>query len=253
MENIIIYMQEQERIRDEFDALCDSYGLPKGKYGYVSLLTIFANRRNGGFPTQGEFLADFSAMEIARMLKQLSFSNAGFSLVVGVVTKDYNSPTLVEVLKQSLVDALAERVVKVNSNGENYMILYKSSGRKKRGFYLSYPAGCSPQEVGFSENELDAIIDFERGLQDKVKKMQGNVRSNTTPTKNPELGELVLSLMQYLPEEWSQATKNAFLADYLCSAGFLDFKGKSWLEGFREKEKSEKDRLVRNWIKSYKA
>lgn len=253
MKNIEIYMQEQGRIRGEFDALCASYNLPKGGYSYVSLLTIFANRRNGGFYTTEEILADFSALEIARMLKQLSFSNGDFSLVVGGVTKDYNSPTLVGVLKQSLEDALKSRVEKVNDNGVNYLVLYKTFGRgKRRGYYLPYPNGCTPQEGGFSEVELNCIIDFEKGLAVEVEKMQGNVRNNTTPTRNPELGGLVLDYKQYLPEEWKGATQNAFLADFLCGAGFLDFKGESWLEGFKEKAKAEKDRLVRNWIASYK-
>lgn len=244
-------MQEVREFESEFDALCLEYDLPKRGYNYVSLLTIYVNRRKGGYPTLEEFLADFSALEIARMLKQLSFSNEGFSLVVGGLTKDYNSPTLVGVLKKSLVDALAERVEKVNSNGEHYMILYKSVGRKKWGFCLPYPAGCSQQKVGFSEGELDALIGFENRQKVEVEKMQGNVRNNTTPTRNPELGKLVLSLKQYLPEEWNPATQNAFLADYLFSAGFLGFKGKSWLEGFREKNKAEKSKLVQDWIKSY--
>lgn len=244
-------MQEVREFESEFDALCLEYDLPKRGYNYVSLLTIYVNRRKGGYPTLEEFLADFSALEIARMLKQLSFSNGGFSLVVGGLTKDYNSPTLVGVLKKSLVDALAERVEKENSNGENYMILYKSIGWRKRGFYLPYPQGCTPQEGCFSEKELDAIIDFEKGQQDKVRRMQGNVRNNTTPTRNPELGKMVLSLKQYLPEEWNSATQNAFIADFLHLAGFLNFKGKIWLEGFSEKQKEEKDRQVRRWVEAY--
>jgi len=255
--SIEIYMQEVREFESEFDALCLEYDLPKRGYNYVSLLTIYVNRRNGGFPTDVEILSDFTALDIARMLKQLSFSKGAFSLAVGGLSKDYDNPKLVEVLKKSLADALAERVEKMNSNGVNYMILYKAIGRRRRGFSLPYPAGCSPQEVGFSNEELNAIIDFELGHMAEVEKMKGNKErwESDGSSRLPELGRLAEMIMEYLPKDWPKVDQLNFVFDFLFKAGFLDFKSEDWKAQFSGIVKSRirkmKDRMVRNWVSSY--
>lgn len=249
------HILEQGRIKAEFDSLCGEYGLRKGGGGYVSLLTIFSNRRGGRFFTYYESLSDKSTLELARML--LSFRKGEDSIIVG--GEKYDSPTLVEMLEKSLEDALRNNVKRVRKQMEgeesvgDYFIFFKPSGKgRKRGYYFPYPEGVTPQEKGFSQDELEAILSIEKKMKEDLERMQGNVRDYTTPSRNPELGELVLSLTNYLPEEWNDATRNAFLADFLQGAGFLNFKGSSWLMKFSEKGKAEKDREVRNWIQSYK-
>ena len=109
-----------------------------------------------------------------------------------------------------------------------------------------YPKGEAPQEDGFSLVELDMIISMGKWLKDNVKKLSGK------STRNPELGQLVTDLYPNLPEEWTDASRNAFLADFLCGAGFLDFKGASWLDAYKDMGKAEKDRMVRNWLESFR-
>ena len=246
-------MLEQSSIQADFEALCNQYGLPVEDSNYYFLLDLFRRRRQGKSFTTEEILADFSALELAGMLKQLSYSGGAFSLVVGGVKKDYNSPLLVEVLKQSLVVALQARVKKCGAN----MILskgYGAGGDEGRAFLIPYPEGCTPQEGGFSEVELNCIIDFEKGLAVEVKKMQGNKErwEKEGASRLPELGKLAEWIMQYyLPEDWLPVQKLNFVADFLFLAGFLDFKGEVWKAGFKDKNKQQKDKMVRDWVKAY--
>lgn len=256
-------MSEQSSIMADFEALCSQYGLPVEDSNYYFLLDLFQRRRQGKSFTTEEILADFSALEIARMLKQLSFSGGAFSLIVGAVKQDYSSPILVEVLKQSLVDALQARVKKVGNlkKGEESlgatMILskgYGAGGDEGRAFLIPYPEGSKPQEKGFSEVELDAIIAFEEGLAAEVEKMQGNKErwEKEGTSRLPELGKLSEWIIDnYLPKEWQAVEKYNFVADYLFKAGFLDFKGEVWKAGFSGKGRKEVDRMIRNWIQSY--
>ncbi|MCR4864881.1 MAG: hypothetical protein K5850_06975 [Bacteroidales bacterium] len=246
-------MQEQSGIQAEFDALCSQYGFPVGDSNYYFLLDLFRRRKQGKSFTDEEILADFSALDIARMLKQLSFSSGNFSLLVGGGSKDYSSPALVGILKQSLEEALGARVEK----GKKHMILskgYGAGGDEGRAFLIDYPEGCTPMGEGFSNKELDAIIAFEEGLEVEVKKMQGNKErwEKEGESRLPELGKLSEWIIDnYLPKEWQAVDKYNFVADYLFRAGFLDFKGEVWKGGFRDKSRKEKDRMIRNWHLSY--
>lgn len=249
-------MQEQSGKQAEFDALCSQYGLPVGDSNYFFLLDLFQRRRQGVSFTDEEILSDFTALDIARMLKQLSFSKGYFSLkVVGDREKDYTNPALVGIIKQSLEDALGKRVEK----GDNNMLLSKSKGYgaggdQSRGLLIPYPEGYTPQEVGFSDVELQCIIDFEEGLAVEVKKMQGNKERWEEKGKSrlPELGKLAeWIIINYLPKEWKEVDKHNFVADYLFNAGFLDFKSEIWKAGFRDKKKEQKYKMVLDWIKAY--
>ncbi|MBQ6416241.1 MAG: hypothetical protein IJJ65_08335 [Butyrivibrio sp.] len=224
-----------------------------GDSNYYYLLDLFQRRRQGKSFTTEEILADFSALEIARMLKQLSFSSGNFSLLVGGVSKDYSSPALVGILKQSLEEALGARVEK----GKKHLILskgYGAGGDEGRAFLIEYPEGCTPKGEGFSNTELDAIIAFEEGLEVEVKKMQGNKErwEKEGGSRLPELGKLSEWIIDnYLPQEWQAVDKNNFVADYLFQAGFLDFKAEVWKAGFKGKNRQQKDRMVRDWMKAY--
>ena len=256
-------MLEQSGIQADFEALCGHYGLPVGDSNYYFLLSLFSRRRKGISFTTEEILADFSALDIARMLKQLSFSNGVFSLIVKSIKQDFSNPALVEGLKQFLVDALQARVKKVEhlKKGEESlgatMILskgYGAGGDEGRAFLIPYPEGCTPQEGGFSDVELDCIIDFEGRLAVEVERMRGN-KERWEPegaSRLPELGKLAeLIEDNYLPKEWQSVDKHTFVADYLFRGGFLDFKSDLWKAGFKGKGRKEKDRMIRNWIQAY--
>jgi len=264
-------MQELSSIRKDFDALCEQYGLPKDEKS-EALFGILLSR---DLLVQSIFYDGQSVFEIARMLKQLSgVGSAGFTLqnVGGVTRNTYSSPELVEVLKKSLVDALQKKVVKHNETWVNPsslgfkgvpkdkmlnlgkahldIILNLNGVEVETGIYL-YPEGVHPSQDSFSEQELDAILGYGKRLADRLEKMKGNKVNFSTSTRNPELGKLVLVLSQHLPEDWNDATRNAFLADYLCLAGVLDFKGTDWVENFKGKLKEDKGRQVRRWVESY--
>ena len=235
-------MQSLSTIKADFDSLLNQYGgIPEDSGCYTDLWYLFLHRRLGKHSTEYEEMSNFPASEIALMLKQLLSSPTGaFSLKVGSAKRDYSNPTLVEVLKKSLVDALQAMVTK------EYPLLNVTYG-SKNGYLIGweYPKGESPQEEGFSLVELDMIISMGKCVKKNVKKLSGH------STRNPELGQIVTDLYPNLPEEWVDAKKKAFLADFLCGAGFLDFKGASWLDGFKEKDCGEKAREVLNWIKSF--
>ena len=240
-------MQDQADIKKDYDALCGQYsGIPEDSPSYTYLWSIFLARRQGGHPLDYAVDITCPALEIATMLKQLSYSSGAFSLKVGSGRKDYSSPALVEVLQKSLTDALLDMVEKITLEEDCH---YLSVNYGKDGSYSvawDYPEGQVPQEGGLSEVELGLILNIGEYLKDRTKKLGGYSQG-----RSPVLGQFILDLYPFLPPEWNNATKNSFLADFLCGAGFLDFYGASWLDGFRDKGKGEKDRQVRDWINSY--
>lgn len=240
-------MLEQSSIQADFDSLCKNYGLQVDSECYRELSYIFTSRRQGKYFTTYELNSNFPALDIARMLKQLSFFRGEVSLVLAGFSQDYHSPFLVEVLKNSLIDALKGIVRKTETD---ISVFY---GNNRDCLYcLCYPDGYVPQMEGFSEKELDWIIEMGESLNERVKKYAGNTQpKGKAPTRNPALGEFVLDFYPILPQEWNDATRNAFLADFLCDAGFLDFKGDAWKQGFKDKLKEDKDRQVRRWVEAY--
>jgi hypothetical protein len=240
-------MQDQADIKKDYDALCGQYsGIPEDSPSYTYLWSIFLARRQGGYPLDYEVDITCPALDIATMLKQLSYSSGAFSLKVGSGRKDYSSPALVDVLKKSLTDALLDMVEKITLEEDCH---YMSVNYGKDGSYSvawDYPAGELPQEDGLSKVELEMILKIGECLKDRTKKFGGRAQGRW-----PVLGQLVLDLYPFLPPEWNNATKNAFLAEFLYGAGFLDFYGASWLEEFKDKGKGERDKQVRDWIDSY--
>lgn len=264
MENIENYMLEQDSIKSEFDAFCDKYGLRKRSGAYVALLTIFANRRQGKFYTPYESLSDYSTLELAKMLKQLSFFKGKLSVVVGSVTDDYTSPFLVEVLKKSLEDALQGKVKKVKDFIEGdqsvgaCMVFYKPHGKDRwKGYPIKYPEGCTFQDGRFSDEELDFIITIENNWKKYVEdSLQGNLEKweGNNYTRIPDLGFQVEWLlgMNLLPPEWNTQKQYCFIADFLFLAGYLDFKSASWKESYNSMVDKDKSRMVRYWIQAYR-
>lgn len=241
-------MLEQSSIQADFDSLCKNYGLRVDSECYRELSYIFTSRRQGKYFTTYELNSNFPALDIARMLKLLSFSNGAFSFIIGGNKQEYSNQALVDVLKKSLNDTLQTMV----ERRDDYLgVTYGSAGDClvatcfRKGEYI-------PQKDGFSNVELDCIIRMGQSLYERVNKYGGNTQPNgKAPTRNPALGEFVLDFYPILPQEWNDATRNAFLADFLCDAGFLDFKGDAWKQGFKDKLKEDKDRQVRRWVEAY--
>ena len=260
--------EEQSCIKNDFEALCTQYGLQEGE-GRVFLEGIFGFKRMGHLDLPSLCFEKQPAFEIARMLKQLLYTDRDFSLKVGGNKVDYSNHSLVEVLKQLLEEALKERVQKYDetwicpsSLGHNdfpkdksynvgpsmSIVLIPLTGLEKR---ILYPSGVQLSRDSFSVEELDAIIKAGDELKEVLEKLSGNLMDYSSHSRNPDLGKLALSFKEKLPGEWNDATKNSFIADYMLKAGFLDVKGDSWLDGFKDKGKGEKDRQVRDWINSY--
>jgi len=260
-------MLEQSSIKKDFEALCNQYGLQVEQNKVLQ--AIYEAKQEGYFLMPSFALDNTPVFDLAKMLKQLYKSAGTFTLKVGGGKKDYSSPILVEVLKQLLNQALKERVrkqeetwVDLGAMGyDNFPIGKKTNigasmivslwdwGNQEK--IIPYPKGVLPSKDAFSETELDAIIDAGKDLKTEVEKMQGKGGGTSELTRNPELGKIALTLKPFLPEEWNSATQNSFVADFLLGAGYLDFKGECWLDGFRDKGKGEKDRQVRDWINSY--
>lgn len=263
-------MGEQSSIAQDFKALCQQYGLPEDE-NQTALLGVYLSGE-GMMPASPYLKQD--VFGLARMLKQLSFARKrGFSLLVGGIKEDYDAEQ-VEVLKKPLEDALREKVVKYKETWVNpaslgikgvpkdkmlnleraslAIILPFAGGEMERRIWL-YPEGVNPSEQGFSREELDAILDFEKRVKVVVEKLQGNKErwENEGRSRLPELGSLAVLIKSYLPGEWEVRKQLTFIADFLFGAGFLDFKGELWKEAFKGKNPAEKDRLVRNWIASY--
>ena len=258
----------------EFESLCARYGLSsKQRYvdkdgeergQYILLLDMYTRRRAGIYPTNEEVQADYSALDIARMLKQLSLYSGGyFTLQVMSDVQDYRNPDIGTILIKSLTEALSRRVEKIPSlnssnpnnplKGKPVMLLSKGFGSIGRASIIPYPKGVEPQQDGFSEAELTAIIDYENMAKEEWEKSQGNTErwENIGRSRLPELGRMAQEIKDLLPLGWREVDKNNFVADYMRGAGFLDFKKEVWLGVFDKKSRQQKDRMVRNWLQAY--
>ena len=258
-------MLEQSSIGD-FKGLCQQYGLPEGEKAFY--LAMIYEAGASIMPASNGLPGVFGQ---ARMLKQLSFAGRGFSLLVGGIKEDYDAGQ-VEVLEKALTDALRQRVAKRTFEGraelginvpanllEDFeglsmnMIFGPVSGVSERTIWL-HPEGCQPQEEGFNESELDAIIAFGDELKEKVEKMQGRRGTGEVASpdksKNPELGGLAGLLLSYLPEDWGTIEKYAFVFDFLELGGWLHFKGEEWEYNARYYSSKEKYDVVKSWVRT---
>lgn len=263
---------QSEALRD-YEALTSDFGLPNenGDGSYYILQLMFVGRRrmqyymaeidsnkvsaedlpegwdSGLVFTFEEICSDFSALEIARMLKQLEKSN-GEITIEGGGRKNKYSPELVEILKQSLNEALEQRVKK----GKDMMILDKGygGGFTGRAFIIECPGVDGTQKgTSFSKEELDAIISYETKAKEAWEKTQGN-KEEYGRTRLTELGKLSNEILAMLPKDWKVSHKQDFAIGFLRGAGYLDYRGEGWLEGFDDKTQLEKRREFRNWIRA---
>ena len=255
------------------------YNFPEGD-NKERLAVIYDSARQG-YLSPYKVMHDSPIFEAAKMLGQLSHADNSISLVVKCIEKHYENGALVALLKETLENKILSLTRRGSITGERKVfrcepylqekypsvlegedgdiitleamqIIFKDSEREGVGIpciiHLYGPSDTISDKL--SKEELGYIKEFGDFIKDRRKKLDGN-KKESGPTRNPELGRLVLSLMRHFPEDWNDATKNEFLAEFLFSAGYLDFKGEAWLENFKEKDKPEKDREVRNWISSY--
>lgn len=252
-------MNMDKAIKDRFDKLCnDSYlNQSLSGYGYQAFLSILDNRITGRFATEEEIGRDFSALEIAQMLKQI-YKAEEFTLVVEDARIKYRNSSLVAIISDSLIKELQKRISKSphsvakrgNDIVEDYgavMYLNKFAGNDGRVTRIPYPEGVTPYlEDGFSIEEIDEIIRFEKMQETISRKYLGN------KTRSPELGHLCEILLPFLPEEWILEDKCYFLYGFLVLAGFLDFRGEKWISAQEStKWKNDKAHQVKDWIKAY--
>ena len=246
----------------EFEALAEKYGLPKEggsinenrldqlASNYQLLQLIYVGRRSGQYFTSEEIVGDFSALEIARMLKQITQAEGDrFKIDYEGWIEWYNSPQLVVVLRQSLTDALSQRVKK----GNGVLVLFKGygGGDTGRAFIIELPKGIKPQQGGFSEAELDAIIHSEKEAQSAWEITQGNKERNTDNVKSrrPELRDIAEHILGLLPTCWQKVDRYNFVADYMRGAGFLDFMSRVRLMEIDRMDKKQRSTMVRNWLR----
>ncbi len=257
MEKMGNYMYEEDGFKAEFEAICNRYGYSEEEKDYEALLDLYIDKRKGNAYTMYESLSNFSALEMAKMLKQLlGVGKGGFILqnVGGLESNTFTDVSLLWVLKRSLEDALQERVKKITDYKRVDGTICPALLVRKDGIidwlHYEYPEGCSPQDNGFSEVELDMIIEGEEEVKERLKReLMGNKEKwEDGYTRLPDLGEQALMLLDSLPQEWTTRKKHCFIADYMFNAGFLDFKSEQWKAKFERMQDREKDRMVRNWI-----
>lgn len=239
---------------NEFNRLCESCGL--SGWGYTALLSLLIDRLEGRFLTEEEISSDFSALEIATLLRQLNRAKT-LSITVNRVNEKYGE-NMILVLTNALTDALNAHIQKRENITQEYrgnktnlganMILNKGygGGGTGRAFLIPYPNGELPQEDGFSKAELDAIINYERAQLEVYKASQGN------GTRSRELGHLAEWIIDsFLPSDWVTDTKYFFVINYLIIAGYLDFEGQEWFDKHNKMSINEQSRKVRYWIDAY--
>ncbi len=255
-----------EQSSKDFKALCQQYGLPEDERAF-SLSLIF-EAGPGIMPVSSGLPEVFG---VARMLKQIHFARKrGFSLLARGIKEDYGAEG-VEVLGQSLTDALhqwvakreylgqAELGINVPDNlfeefkGLSVNMVFGPTGVGNRTIWL-HPEGCQPQKYGFNLSELDAIIGLGEELKARVEKLKGRRGDKDfggqDKSRNPELGMLSGLVLKYLPEDMGTISKYAFVFDFLMFGGWLDFKGEMWENDRRFFGSKEKYDEVKSWVRT---
>lgn len=252
--------KKYQEAKSKFLALCAEFGLERTSV--IALLDNFRRKKSGLGKTDVEIISDFSALDCARMIVQLSTYKGDVSLWIGG-NKQVYSPAIVEVMKGSLMGALCQMVEKK----ENALILKKGQGAdgdRARAFVIPC-AGSNPQADTFSMVELNALIDYESKKQKWVKKMEGNTErwEEEGNSRLPELGKIAYEILtmevntesgkkSIFPDGMKETDKYNFISEYMLLAGYLDFKPENWFFNFVNKDKYEISTSVRDWIKAYK-
>lgn len=253
------YFKEMKAQDMTFSLLCEQYNLPETHEGYFTLKDYFDRRAEGEEYTEEEIASDFTAMELAKMLLLLR-DTSSFKIEIApgrsvFITDKKMIDSLVRYLTSELSDRIqkSENIVEEKRGTKKckgpHLILCKGygGGGTGRAYLIPYPSGSTPQKEGFSKEELNAIVKYEKQLKEKTDKYAGN-----NNTRNPEIGKLASWIRSLLPEEWTNTDRHCFVFDFLLYCGFLDFKGDDWKEKFVGKgERKRKLDQVDDWISSY--
>ena len=249
----------------EFDELCAKYNLSKDSqeegWDYLTLQMIWIEKKQGEFFTPEEIMADFSAMESARMLIQfLQASSTTFGVIAGGVPNGFECPIFFEEIKQSLIDALNKKVTKhsmlqFKENGNEVkkpaMILSKGYGGGFTGrcYIIPYPNGVVPQQEGWSIEELTALIKYEIEMKRQWVQSQGKKKTNSSQrTRRQEMKALVELVLNYIPLNRNVVEKYVFISDFMQGAGFFDYQGVLWNSDYENMNNKEKYDIIHKFI-----
>ncbi len=215
-------------ILNDFCALCQEYGLPcdPGDAGFNrTLLFIFKEKRIGSPWTQLDHIGDPSSVaDIARLLVQVM---EGDIKVEGRIrTIPYTNPETLDLLKGSLVGLLKQRIFRYG----NKLVLSLSRTSAK-----IVSDNADGPEDGFTFDELDSIIQAVEGLGADAQKLQGKkAKKSESRTHTKDVSPLVKGILDALADYdfETKAKRYSFVADFLFSAGFLNFMDEKWKEDY---------------------
>lgn len=252
---------EIEKAIEEYKGLCRAYNFTG--YGYSALLSLLIDRLEERFYTEEEIMSDFSVLENASMLRQLLSSPNSMTITTGGATEQYGSASR-SIMISALVNYLDQRIQKrsrmtsqsglvITDLGAN-MILNKGfgGGGTGRAYRIPYPPGVLPQEIGYSIEELNAIIGYESIKQDEYRAYMGN-KQGGKHSRNPLLGHICEWIIEsFLPEDWILENKLYFVFNYIAYSGYLDHKPEAWK--FKNIDRGDihmQGRAARSWIEAY--
>lgn len=241
---MIITVKTSEYIR-EFDELCAEYGLSKDGWElqdkelqkkcspYLTLQMLWVEKKQGQFLTPEEIMADFSVMESAQFLLQLETNKRDVLEVTTQRIEAYESQHFFKISKMMYQDYLDKRVQKCSrlrflENGieveKPAMILLKGygGGFTGRAFIIPYPEGVMPQKEGWSIEELESIVAYERKMKGEWIRSQGIAKKHSEQkSRRGELKSLIESLLPFVPASFQKAKKYAFVFDYMQHLDFF--------------------------------
>lgn len=229
---------------DSIKKLFQEYGLPQVGFFYFSCMQIALAKTCDEFITPAEILKHDTAYQAARNLKQLNQLKEGkkLTMVVGSNPQDYEytqaSKPIVDNLKASLVKTLdtyiekhdnhlmIESIVREKNTPEGKIIPLMTIGRKID------MTGKEISKNGYSDDELDAIIDYwEKAYINNKTKHEGRCDANGHKTDSFNIGKIILLIrseinaMNQVGLNISNADSELFTFSFLELAGFFKHRG----------------------------
>ena len=258
-------MQYTKGQREEFERLWESYKLPPDTSAYWTLFDMWLGYRGGQYKTLKTILADSSAYDCARALLQLeSYQGGLLHLDCGGQEVDYCSPDLVEAMKVGLQAQLSSRVVKTALPEGVGFIIFKGCGGGDTGRGLKVLcADCNLSERGFSVPELEAIVKSEEKTLKEVRRLSGRkirdekkgrrvIKRNEGASEYALLGLTATEILNTIEDVdfQSKELRYSFVFDTILGVGLLEKRPD--IESLKQKVNFEKERMVKNWLVSYR-
>ena len=235
-------------ILNDFCALCRKYGLPcdpgeVDRFNWT-LFYIFKEKRTGSSWTALENIGDPSSVaDIARLLAQVMdaketngdikvegvrpvlFPTPETLRSFGTNTFQYTNPETLQLLKGSLAEILKRRVFRY---GKKLVLSLNQTA-------IIVSDIANGPEDGFTFDELRSIIQAVEDLNADAKKLQGKkAKKSESRTHTKDISLLAKGILDALADYdfETKAKRYSFVADFLFSAGFLDFMDEQWKEDF---------------------